>query len=160
MLKKWITAAVVLLLAVTAVVAAVHLNNQQDIACMVLLQEDQETAVTFQDLDRVPFSGELIDGKGDVTFHQYTGVLLRELLESKGVDLDKLSGVTVTSADQYSVSFAKEEILQRDCVYAAVTADGKAIEGIDPGSDGVQIIVFGDPNSRRCVRYAQKITIE
>ena len=37
---------------------------------------------------------------------------------------------------------------------------GKTMEGIDPGSDGVQVIVFGDPNSRRCVRFAQKITLE
>lgn len=159
MLKKWIFGVGLLLIA-TCVAAAVHLSNQENIACMVIRQGEQEIAVSFEDLNRGTFSGELIDGKGDVTFHEYTGVLLRELLEDKRIDLGELSCLTVTSADNYSVGFAPEEILQTDTVYAAITADGAAIAGIDPGTDGVQIIVFADPNSRRCVRFAQQITIE
>ena len=159
MSRKWMIVIVVLLLAVTGIVAAVHLMNQDAVACMVIVQGEQEIAVSFEDLDQGTFSGELIDGKGDVTAHTYTGVLLQELLEKKGIDLAQISGVTVTSADNYSVEFTAEEILQEGKVYAAVTADGAKIEGIDPGTDGVQVIVFGDPNSRRCVRYAQRITI-
>ena len=159
MLKKlWIGIAV--LVAVTAIVATVHLSNQDTVACMVISQADQKINVSFEDLDNGAFSGELTDGKGDVTQHEYTGILLRKLLEHKGIDLAGLSGITVTSADNYSVEFTAEEILQADKVYVAVTADGEKIEGIDPGTDGVQLIVFGDENSRRCVRFAQKITIQ
>ena len=159
MKKIWFIAIVLLLLA-TCIVAAVHLENQEAIACMVILQGDRRITVSFADLDRSSFSGSLTDGKGDVTSHAYTGILLRELLEEKGIDLSRCSGVTVTSADNYSVEFTKEEILRENCVYVAITADGAKIAGIDPGSDGVQIIVFGDANSRRCVRYARKITIK
>lgn len=159
MLKKSIVAGIVLLLVVTGIVAAIHLRNQDVIACMVILQEDQQIPVSFEKLDRGSFSGELINGKGDVTFHEYTGVLLRDLLEAEGIDLSRISGVTVISADNYRVEFTGEEILQQGKVYVAITADGTKIEGIDPGTDGVQVIVFGDPNSRRCVRFAQKITI-
>ena len=158
-MSKRLIVGIVLLLVVTGIVAAVHLANQDDIHCMVILQADQEIAVSFEDLNKGAFSGELIDGKGDVTFHEYTGILLRELLAGKGIDLAQVTGVTVTSADQYSVALTGEEILQADKVYVAITADGEKIEGIDQGSDGVQIIVFGDPNSRRCVRFAQRITI-
>lgn len=158
MSKKLITA-IVLLLAITVVVAAIHLMNQDAVACMIIEQADQQIAVSFDELDQGAFSGDLIDGKGDVTSHSYTGILLRELLEGKGIDIAQVSGVTVTSADNYSVEFTAEEILQADKVYVAVTADGAKIDGIDPGTDGVQVIVFGDPNSRRCVRFAQKITI-
>lgn len=159
-MSKKLIAGIALLLAVTCVVAAVHLWNQEEVSCMVILQEDRSSTVSFDDLNRGAFSGELIDGKGDVTFHEYTGVLLRKLLEEKGIDLARISDVTVTSADNYSVTFTREEILQADKVYVAITADGEKIEGIDPGTDGVQLIVFGDENSRRCVRFAQKITIE
>ena len=159
-MSKKVTVVIVLLLAVTGIVAAAHLMNQDEIACMVILQEDQQFAVSFEDLNQGSFSGELTDGKGDTTFHKYTGILLRDLLEQKGIDLARLSGVTITSADNYSVAFTSEELLREDKVYAAITVDGRKIEGIDPGSDGVQIIVFADPNSRRCVRFAQKITIE
>ena len=159
MRKLWIVG-IALLLVVTGIVAAVHLGNQEEIACMVIRQGDREISVSFADLDRDTFSGELTDGKGDVTHHNYTGIPLRTLLEEKGVTLSPDAVVTVTSADNYSVEFTAEEILQEGKVYAAVTADGAAIEGIDPGTDGVQVIVFGDPNSRRCVRFAQKITVE
>ena len=159
MLKKLLIG-IAVLIAVTAIVAVVHLNNQETVACMVISQADKQIDVSFEDLGNEAFSGELIDGKGDVTHHEYTGILLRKLLEKKGADLVGISGITVTSADNYSVEFTAEEILQADNVYVAVTADGEKIEGIDPGTDGVQLIVFGDGNSRRCVRFAQKITIK
>ena len=158
-MKKWIVG-IGLLLAATCIAAAVHLSHQEDIACMVIVQGERELAVSFEELEQGAFSGELMDGKGDVTAHEYTGVLLRDLLEEKGIDPAGIAGVTVTSADNYSVTFTGEEVLQEDKVYAAVAADGTRIQGIDPGTDGVQIIVFGDPNSRRCVRFAQRITIE
>ena len=150
----------VTLLIATGIAAAIHLSGQEQIDCMVIEQEALRIEVTFDDLDKGAFSGELTDGKGDTTAHQYTGILLRELLEAKGIDPTQLSGVTVTSADNYSVRFTAEEILEADRVYIAVTADGAAIAGIDPGTEGVQVIVFGDENSKRCVRFAQKITLE
>lgn len=159
-MSKKLIVGIVLLLVATGIVAAIHLMNQDAIACMVILQEDQQITVSFEDLNQGSFSGELIDGKGNAIFHKYTGILLRELLEQKGIDLALLSGVTVTSADHYSVAFTSEEILREDRVYVAITVDGTKIDGIDPGSDGVQIIVFADPNSHRCVRFAQRITIE
>lgn len=159
-MSKKMMLGIALLLVVTGIVAAVHLNNQTEVSCMVILQDNQETAVSFRDLNQGAFSGELVDGKGDVTFHNYTGILLRDLLEAKGIDLARISGATVTSADNYSVTFTGPELRQEGKVYVATTVDGKTMEGIDPGSDGVQVIVFGDPNSRRCVRFAQKITLE
>ena len=160
MSRKWLVGIIILLLVATGIVAAVHLSQQEEVACMMIYRNDRQTAVSFEDLNQGEFSGQLTDGKGDVTSHTYTGVLLRTLLEAKGMDLTDLAGVTVTSADHYSVTFTAEEILQADKVYVAITADGAKIEGIDPGTDGVQIIVFGDANSRRCVRYAQKITLQ
>lgn len=159
-MSKKLTTGIILLVAITAIVAAVHLRNQDTVACMVISQGDQQINLSFEDMDNGAFSGELTNGKGNVTHHEYTGILLRELLEQKGIDLARISCVTVTSADNYSVEFTVEEVLQADKVYVAITADGEKIEGIDPGTDGVQLIVFGDANSRRCVRFAQKITIE
>lgn len=139
------------LLVVTCMVAFVHINQQEEISCMVIRTPDRDIPVDFTDLDQVDFAGELVDGKGVVTSHTYRGVLLKDLLAAKAVEV---SALTVTSADQYNVEFTREEILQEDKVYAVIAADGISIDGIDPGTSGVQIIVFGDLNSRRCVRYA------
>lgn len=147
------------LLLLTVVVSVVHLGSQKDISCMLINYDGKEISVSFEELDKQEFSGELIDGKGDVTSHVYKGVLLKDLLEEKGLDLSSLSGIKVTSADNYSVEFTKAEVLANNRLYAATVADGKTIEGIDPGTDGVQIIIFGDKNSRRCVRFASIITV-
>jgi len=147
------------LLLLTAVVAVIHLGNQKDVKCLLINYAGEEIAVSFEDLNKQEFSGELIDGKGDVTSHVYTGVLLKDLLAEKGIELSTVSGLKITSADNYSVEFGKDEVLAEDRLYAATVADGKAIEGIDPGTEGVQIIIFGDENSRRCVRFASIITV-
>ena len=75
------------------------------------------------------------------------------------IHISEINTITVTSADNYSVDFTQAELLEESKVFAAIVADGKTIEGIDNGSNGVQIIVFGDSNSRRCVRFASCITI-
>lgn len=153
-MSKRLKIGIAILLLVTCIVAVIHINQQEVIPCMVIYLGNVEIAVGFEDLDRTEFTGELVDGKGTVTAHSYTGVLLKDLLISKNIDVSKISVLKVTSADNYSAEFTGEEIRADDRVYAAVTADGKSIEGIDSGTKGVQIIVFGDANSRRCVRFA------
>ena len=37
--------------------------------------------------------------------------------------------------------------------------DGKPIEGIEKGTAGVQMVVFGDPNSKRSVRNVSIIEV-
>lgn len=158
-MSKKLSLVIIVLLAVTSIVAAVHLANQESIACMEICLKDQKISVSFEDLEQTAFSGELTDGKGNTSVHNYTGILLRALLEKKGVDVSCISGVSISSADNYSVDFGREEVLDEKRLYVAVSIDGKRIEGIDTGTDGVQIIIFGDPNSRRCVRYARTITV-
>ena len=119
MSKKLITV-IILLVAVTAIIAVVHIGRQDTVACMVITHGDQQINLSFEDMVNGTFSGELTNGKGNVAYHEYTGILLRELLEQKGIDLDRISRVTVTSADNYSVEFTAEEVLQADKVYLAI----------------------------------------
>lgn len=156
-MSKKLKILLVAMLVLTCAVAVFHRNSQETVSCMVIKTPEKEIAVDFSDLDQEAFSGELVNGKGDVTFHSYTGILLRDLLEAKGIHAEDFSVFTVTSADNYTASYTAQEILETESVYAAVTADGKPVAGIDAGTDGVQIIVFGDPDSKRCVRYAVMI---
>lgn len=158
-MSKKLKIGIVILLFITCIVAVIHINNQEEVACMVIRNGEQETVVSFEDLRKMEFSGELVDGKGTVTAHSYTGVLLKDLLSTKGISPVEITALKVTSADNYSVEFTGDEIRAVSKVYAAVIADGIPIEGIDPGTEGVQIIVFGDPNSRRCVRFAAILEI-
>lgn len=153
-MSKKLMIVLAVLLVVTCGVAVIHLNQQQEISCMVIKTSTEEIQIDFSDLDKESFSGQLTDGKGETASHTYKGVLLRDLLSEKNITVEETSSVVITSADNYSVTFTGSEVLEDGKIYAAIEADGVTIEGIDPGTEGVQIIVFGDENSRRCVRFA------
>ncbi|MBR5536726.1 MAG: molybdopterin-dependent oxidoreductase [Clostridia bacterium] len=159
-MKKKMIVLFALLLAVTAIVAVVHRMTHEAPAGVVLTVNGKSLQIPLTKLDRVAFSGQLVDGKGVVTEHSYRGILLAELLQDAKVSTEGISKVLVTSADQYTAEFQLQEVLETENVYLAIEADGQQIEGIDPGTQGAQLIVFGDANSRRCVRFAAQITLE
>ena len=159
-MKKKMIVLFALLLAVTAIVAVVHRMTHEAPAGVVLNVNGKSLQIPLDKLDRVAFSGDLVDGKGEVTTHSYRGILLAELLQEAKVSTEGISKVLVTSADQYTAEFQLQEVLETENVYLAIEADGQQIEGIDPGTQGAQLIVFGDANSRRCVRFAAQITLE
>lgn len=157
-MKKKLLIPLALLLVVTAVIALVHRLGQDDVDCMVIRWDNTETVVSFEDLDRESFDGELIDGKGTVTAHSYRGVELSRLLEEGILSPGGAAVISVTSADNYTAEFTVDEVLQSGRIYLAIEVDGTAVRNIDGDGPGVQLVVFGDPDSRRCVRYAAIIT--
>ena len=159
-MKKKMIVLFALLLAVTAIVAVVHRMTHEAPAGVVLNVNGKSLQIPLTKLDRVAFSGQLVDGKGVVTEHSYRGILLAELLQDAKVSTEGISKVLVTSADQYTAEFQLQEVLGSENVYLAIEADGQQIEGIDPDTPGAQLVVFGDANSRRCVRFAAQITLE
>ena len=159
-MKKKIVFLFVILLVVTALVAVVHRMTHEAPAGLILTANGESLQIPLTRLDRVEFSGELVDGKGTVTAHSYRGILLADLLQEANVSTEGVSRVLATSADQYTAEFQLQEVLENETVYLAVAADGQQIEGIDPGTPGAQLVVFGDPNSRRCVRFLAQITLE
>ena len=159
-MKKKIVFLFAILLVVTALVAVVHRMTHEAPAGLVLTANGESLQIPLTRLDRVEFSGELVDGKGTVTAQSYRGILLADLLQEAKVSTEGISKVLATSADQYTAEFQLQEVLENETVYLAVEADGQQIEGIDPGTPGAQLVVFGDPNSRRCVRFLAQITLE
>ncbi len=159
-MRKKLMAAVVFLFAVTVVLAAVHKKGQEERSGIEIIGGGRTVSLEVSALNQDSFSGELIDGKGDVTIHKYRGVQLKDLLEKNGFDISENGTVTVTSADNYSVEFQAEEVLADQKLYLATEVDGQVLKNIDDQEGGIQAIVFGDPNSKRCVRYAAQITVE
>lgn len=75
------------------------------------------------------------------------------------IDVQGDTKITVTSEDNYSAELTGEELLEAGKVYVALTDGEEMIEGIE-GGQGAQLIVFGDPNSKRAVRYMKTVTAE
>lgn len=160
MRKKWLVLLAVILVLATVVAAMVHKSGQKEGDDLTIKADGQELTVPYEKLNQVSFEGELIDGKGDVTDHKYKGVLLREILETQGITVSSDTTIVVTSADQFSAEFTGAEIAESDNIYLAVWADGAEIENIDGEPCGIQCIAFGDPNSKRCVRFTSMIEVK
>ena len=90
-----------------------------------------------------------IGGGSNLLFtHDYEGVALYDLLADNGIAPEEVSEAEVRAADQYAATVTGEEICEQDRIYLAVTEDGEPVEGIDEGTPGIEMVVFGDSDSK------------
>lgn len=157
--KKAIAIVVAVLIVAVAVLAIVNRNNNEDRPGMIISAGGSETAVAWEDIKVQTFEGDTVNGKGEKFHNIYEGAELSAILEDNGIDLAENAVVTVTSEDNYSAELTGAEILESGKVYVALTQDDEIIEGIE-GGQGAQLIVFGDPNSKRAVRYMKTVSID
>lgn len=157
-MNKKIIGIIVAVLVVIAGVFAINMTSPDKDGITVIVG-DKETVVAWEDIACNDFSGELVNGKGEVFSNDYEGIELAEFLEANGFELDGVSEIVVTSEDNYTASLTAAELLQSGKVYIALSANGETLKGIE-GGQGAQLIVFGDPNSKRAVRYMKVIELK
>ena len=159
MQKKMITGIIAILVVVTAVLVFVNRKGDKNVSGLVLAGGGKEVTIAWEDVGGQAFEGDLVNGKGEVTHHEYTGSELQTLLAASDIEVTESSVITAASEDNYSAELTGAELLEAGKVYVALTDGGKQIEGID-GGQGAQLIVFGDQNSKRAVRYLKTISVE
>ena len=159
MQKKMITGIIAILIVVTAVLVFVNRKGDKNVSGLVLAGGGKEVTIAWEDVGGQAFEGDLVNGKGEVTHHEYTGSELQALLAANGIEVTESSVITAASEDNYSAELTGAELLESGKVYVALTDGGKQIEGID-GGQGAQLIVFGDQNSKRAVRYLKTISVK
>ena len=161
--QVWIIVCVCVLVAATVGLGLYMRTTQaeKELEGAITLKAGEKTvAVPLKALDQLAFEGETVNGKGDRSTHAYRGIELKDLLESNGVKTDAIFAVTVESADQYTTELTGDELRETGRVYVVVEMDGKPVPGIEEGKPGAQLVVFGDPNSRRNVRFLSIIQCE
>ena len=159
MQKKMITGIIAILVVVTAVLVFVNRKGDKNVSGLVLAGGGKEVTIAWEDVGGQAFEGDLVNGKGEVTHHEYTGSELQALLAASDIEVTESSVITAASEDNYSAELTGAELLEAGKVYVALTDGGKQIEGID-GGQGAQLIVFGDQNSKRAVRYLKTISVK
>ena len=159
MQKKLIAGIIAVLVVIAAVLAFVNRGGDKNVSGLVLAGGGKEITVAWEEVGGQSFEGDLVNGKGEVSHHEYTGSELQALLQAKGIEVTESSVITATSEDNYSAELTGAELLEAGKVYVALTDGGKQIEGID-GGQGAQLIVFGDQNSKRAVRYLKTISVQ
>ena len=159
MQKKLIAAIIAILVVVAAVLVFVNRKGDKNVSGLIISGSGKEITVAGEDVGGQSFEGDLVNGKGEVTHHEYTGSELQALLAANGIEVTESSVITAASEDNYSAELTGAELLEAGKVYVALTDGGKQLEGID-GGQGAQLIVFGDQNSKRAVRYLKTISVK
>lgn len=157
---KYLLTAIAAVLIIIGVILAVKVRGTAPDQSGLIIQNGEKTITcNWEDLNKTVFTGEIVNGKGEVSSHEYKGIELIELFNANGIEIKKDTKITVASEDNYSADITGEEVMTGSKVYVAVLCDDKMIENIEGGQGG-QLVVYGDANAKRQVRYLKTITIE
>ena len=148
MKKSKVVFLILLLVALTGVLAAVHLTTRDKVGEheVQLTYQDKTYSVEYKKLDLEQVTGTRVNGKGEEKKVEASGILLRKLLEEKNIE--EYSQVTVVSDDSYSAKIAAEEIKEEEKAYLLLQ------------EEELRLVVFGDENSKRSVSNVKQIVVE
>lgn len=122
---------------VTAILALVHLTMRTpEVEGSILINGE---AVSIDSLDLEQVTGTIVNGKGEEKQIDAQGINIAKLFDS---DYDS---ITITASDEYSAVVNADET---DNAYLILDDD-------NPG-----LVVFGDSNSKRCVRDVVRIDFQ
>ena len=125
MQKKLIAGIIAALVIVAAVLAFINRKGDKNVSGLVLVSGGKEITVAWIDVGGQSFDGDLVNGKGEVSHHEYTGAELQALLKANGIEISESSAITATSDDNYSAELTGAELLEAGKVFVALTEGGE-----------------------------------
>ena len=108
-------------------------TNAPESAGLIIQNGGKTITVSWEDLNQTAFTGEIVNGKGEVSNHEYKGTELIELFNVNGIVIKEDTKITVTSEDNYTAELTGEEVMTGSKVYVAVVCDNEMIESIEGG---------------------------
>lgn len=140
------------LLAVTALVAGIYLATRAQVPENTLAVEygGKTHYADLQGLRLTEIHGERVNGKGETKPVDGMGFSLYDLLAwTLGEDFT-CETVTATAADGFSAEVSAAELQE----------DNKAVLLLDEENGSLQLIVFGDSDSKRSVKDIERLTVK
>lgn len=136
------------LLAVTAVAAGIHLSTRQSVQMGIVLVEyaGKTEELHLNQVGLTAVRGTVVNGKGEERSVDTQGAPLSAVLAEVGIT--SYTQVVVTADDEYNVTVTEEEVATPDRVFLILQ------EGERP-----QLLVFGDPNSKRNVSNVIRLAV-
>ena len=148
MKKSKVVFLILILVVLTGVLSIIHLTTRNKVGDyeVQLTYKDKTYSVEYKKLNLEQVTGTRVNGKGEEKKVEAPGILLREVLEEKGIE--EYSQVTVVSDDSYSAQIAVEEIKEEEKAYLLLE------------EEELRLVVFGDENSKRSVSNVKQIVVE
>lgn len=133
--------------------AAVEFIDTDGTATTLTLEEILE-------LDQVDFTATKDTSSAGPVDNDYTGVLLRDVLEKLNMSLDGITGVMISAEDGYKVSIEADKVKQDDNIYLTFKKEGKWLENKDNGGEGpLQTIITKDQFSQYWCKYVVSVEL-
>ena len=132
--KKAVYVILTVLLVLVAVLAAAHFATRESVpeGAVLVRQDGRERTIDPEKLFQTQVTGAIVNGKGEERSIDAQGIALEELANGE------YTAVKVTSDDEYSAEVSADEV---ENAFLILNAD-----------HSVQLVVFGDANSKRAVR--------
>lgn len=170
-MKKAITYIIIALFIIVGLTAYLNRGNieEKEIiqkeAKLIIKSQGQEAGIadfdTIKNLGEVTFNANLKSSGKPAEEHSYTGVPLKNLLDSYGVLLKEDSQVIVTAIDGYVVAYTGKKVMEDDNVYLVYKRDGEYIKNREEGGAGpYQVVVKNDQFSQYWCKYATEIEVK
>lgn len=165
--------AIVLLILVVVVGITAYLNRAEikdkevmiENHSFVIMADGKEIDIVdlgwLADLSSEEFKANLKSSGKDPEEHTYKGVMLKEILASKGQSLQDKSQVIIRSVDGYTVALSSEEVAEDENVYIVYEVDGKPLGTKEDGSNGpYQIVIRKDSFGQRWAKFVVEVELQ
>lgn len=148
--KKIVIASVIFIFLFVVLILVNRMNSPKVFSGITLLHQGQKIEIENQKLEDAVFQGEIVNGKGEHSQIEKTGIEVSKLLEEYDIIVTSDMAVQFQAKDGYSCKVMGDEILTSGKVYLSIMQE----------EDSPQLFVFGDQDSKRCVRSVVQISIQ
>ena len=140
---------IVILLAVTGVMAWIHFNTREDVpeGAIEVVYGEEKQILDISKLDYEQVSGTRVNGKGEEIEINAPGISVKDVLGELGIT--KYGAVSVVADDAYSADILGEEIENGLEAYF-IQEEGEA---------RLRLVVLGDKDSKRSVSNVAQIVV-
>ena len=141
----WLTA----ILLLTAVAVVLHLTTRETVpnGYIQLAYVGKEEKILLSDLTLQQVQGTISSAKGTQRTIDSKGISVEDFLHA--ADIADFTSLTVTGDDEYSAELTADEVAEEANTYFILQENG-----------GIQLIVFHDTNSKRCVSDVARVEVK
>lgn len=170
-MKKMIAIVISILIVVVGITAYLNREEIKDKKVMienhsfVIMENGKEVDIVelglLEDLSPEEFKANLKSSGKDPVEHTYKGVMLKDVLASKGQSLEDKSQVIIRSVDGYTVALSPEEVAEDENVYIVYEMDGKPLGTKEDGGSGpYQVVIRKDPFGQRWAKFVVEVELQ
>lgn len=137
-----------------------ELTYQREAEIYIVVDGQQARTVDFDTILQLQQHQFAVDRSDRDDTNSYTGVLLRELLEAVGLNVEDADQFIAKAADGYTVALPAGEVRDDDLVFVVYKINDEPLSPAEEGGSGpYRIVVKDDEFGQRWVKHLEEIVV-